>query len=52
MAQGTQLSAPGDLHGKEIQNRGDGCMHMADSLCCAVETIITQHCKATTLQKN
>ena len=42
----------GDLNGKEIQNRGDGCMRMADSLCCTVETIITQHCKATTLQKN
>ena len=28
----------GDLHGKEIQTRGHVSMHIADSLCCIVET--------------
>ena len=23
---------------KEIQNRGDMCIHVADSLCCTIET--------------
>ena len=26
-----------DLNGKEIQNRGDICIHIADSLCCTAE---------------
>ena len=28
----------GDLNGKEIQKRGDICVHVADSLCCAAES--------------
>ena len=28
----------GDLNGKEIQKRGDICIHTADSLCCTAET--------------
>ena len=28
----------GDLNGKEIQKRGGICVHIADSLCCTVET--------------
>ena len=28
----------GDLNGKEIQKRGDICVHIADSLCSTVET--------------
>ena len=35
----------GDLNGKEIQNRGDICVCIAESLCCTVET-------NTTLQSN
>ena len=31
----------GNLNGKEIQKRGDICMHIADSLCCTVEINIT-----------
>ena len=31
----------GDLNGKEIQKRGDICIHKADSLCCIVETNTT-----------
>ena len=31
----------GDLDGKEIQRRRDICIHIADSLCCTVETNIT-----------
>ena len=31
----------GDLDGKEIQKRGDVCVHTADSLCCTAETHIT-----------
>ena len=27
----------GDLDGKKIQERGDICIHMANSLCCMVE---------------
>jgi len=27
----------GDLNGKEIQRRGDICVHVADSLHCSVE---------------
>ena len=27
-----------DLNGKEIQKRGDVCIHIADSLCCTAET--------------
>ena len=33
----------GDINEKKIQGRGDICICMADSLCCAKET---QHCKA------
>ena len=28
----------GDLNGKEIQTRGNTCICIADSLCCAAET--------------
>ena len=28
------------LDGKEIQNRGDICKHVVDSLCCTAETNI------------
>ena len=28
----------GGLNGKEIQNRGDICRRIADSLCCTAET--------------
>ena len=28
----------GDLNGKEIQKRGDICIHIADALSCTVET--------------
>ena len=38
IALGTLLNALGDLSGKEIQKRGDICIHIADSLCCTVET--------------
>ena len=31
----------GDLHGKEIQKRGDICINLADSLCCMAETNTT-----------
>ena len=31
----------GDLSGKEIWKRGDLCIHIADSLCCTVETNTT-----------
>ena len=31
----------GDLYRKEIQNRGDIYTHIADSLCCTVETNTT-----------
>ena len=31
----------GDLNGKEIQKRGDICIHMADSLCCTADTNTT-----------
>ena len=36
----------GDLNGKEIQNRGDTCICIADSFCSA----ITQHYKATIMR--
>ena len=29
------------MGGKEVQEGGDVCMHMADSLCCAAETNTT-----------
>ena len=35
----------GDLNGKEVQKRGDICIHIADSHCYTAE--LTQHCKAT-----
>ena len=38
----------GDLNGKEIQGRGDMCIHVADALYCTAET--TQHCKAAIFQ--
>ena len=45
IAQGTDYSVVcGGLNGKEIWKRGDICICMADSLCCAVET---QYCKPT-----
>ena len=28
----------GGLSGKEVQERGEVCMHMAGSFCCMVET--------------
>ena len=31
----------GDLNGKGIQKRGDICKHIADSLCCTVESSAT-----------
>ena len=31
----------GDLNEKEIQTRGDTCIHIADSLCCTVEANTT-----------
>ena len=31
----------GDLNGKEIQKRGDICIHIADSLHCTAETDTT-----------
>ena len=37
----------GDLSGKETPERGDICIHIAYSLCCAVET--NTNCKATIL---
>ena len=41
----------GDLNEKEIQGRGDICVHVTDLLCLTEET---QHCKATVpqLKKN
>ena len=38
IAQGLYSKLCGDLNGKEIQKRGDICIHTADSLGCAVET--------------
>ena len=37
----------GELNGKEIQGRGNICIHVADSFGCTAETI---HCKVTILQ--
>ena len=34
------LMCGGDLNGKEIQKRGGMCIHIADSLCCSIETSI------------
>ena len=34
-------SMKGDLNGKEIQKRGDVCIHTADCLCCTVDTNTT-----------
>ena len=31
-----------DLNEKEIQKRGDVCIHIADSLCCTAETNIVK----------
>ena len=33
----------GELNGKEIQKRGDICIHVPDSFCCTVET--NTHCE-------
>ena len=38
IAQGILLYALSDLNGKETQKRGDICMHIADSICCTVES--------------
>ena len=35
---GDYPALPGDLNGKEIQNRGEICVHVAGSFCCMVET--------------
>ena len=35
---GTSIVLRGDLGGKEIQKGGTICKHIADSLCCTVET--------------
>ena len=45
----------GDLNGKEIQKRGDICIHIAASLCCTAEakhSIVKQlyYCKVISLQ--
>ena len=40
-AQRTLLCALWWPDGKEIQKRGDMCIHIADSLCCTAETIAT-----------
>ena len=40
MAQELYLMLCGDINGKEIQKRGDICIHVADSLCCTAETNI------------
>ena len=39
--QGTLLMFCEGLNGKEIQKGGDMCIHIADSLCCAVGTNTT-----------
>ena len=31
----------GDLYGKELQKKGDTCIHVIDSLCCTEKTNIT-----------
>lgn len=36
ISQGTQCFK-GDLNEKEIQTRGDVCIHISDSLCCTEE---------------
>ena len=38
----------GDLNRKEDQNGGDICIHIADLLCCNVET--NTYCKVTILK--
>ena len=38
---GKSTQCCGDLNANEIQKRGEICMHMADSLCCRVETNTT-----------
>ena len=38
----------GDLNGKEVQKGGDICIHIADLLCCNVET--NTYCKVTILK--
>ena len=44
IAQGTLLSAPSDLDGKEIPKGGDVCIRTADSLCCTAETNSALEC--------
>ena len=44
IAQGAQLGAlwwPGGWAGREAQEGGDECIHMADSHCCTAETNTT-----------
>ena len=41
ITQGTLLNARGDLKGKEIQKRGEVCIHISESLCCTAETNTT-----------
>ena len=42
----------GDLNGKEIQKRGNICIHIADSLCCTAETNTTLQSNYTPLKIN
>ena len=51
-AQGTLLSAPADLNGEEIQNRGDTCMCIAGSLCCTAEINTTLKSSCTPVKIN
>ena len=48
IVQGTLLRLYSDLNGKEIQKRGNICIHIIDSLC--VGEKLKQHCRATMLQ--
>ena len=37
--------------GREVQEGGDICIHIADSLCCTVETNTTLYCNYTPIKK-
>ena len=39
-----------DVGGREAQERGDICVHIADSLSALVQQKLMQHCKAVILQ--
>ena len=39
-----------DVGGREAQERGDICVHIADSLFALVQQKLMQHCKAIILQ--